>query len=143
MATRNFKALSHTQQKLQNVTTRVEQPFPAFEETRTFRQKVPTAVIILIARGVTEFVSDRAQEMVIRSGVIETICMKMQQNHDIASFSHSPDFARPEIRPQERLTWSVNPMNMPPNHVKRAAGMLGDSSSKASRDGKGEDLLEF
>jgi hypothetical protein len=44
---------------------------------RTFIQKVPTAVIILIARGVMEFGSSTAQEMFIGSGALYTICIEI------------------------------------------------------------------
>jgi hypothetical protein len=56
-----------THNHYENLSTLFKQYCPASEEMRTFIQKVPTAVIILIARRVTESGSGTAQETVIRS----------------------------------------------------------------------------
>jgi hypothetical protein len=65
MAAQNIKRLSHTREKVKTIETWLKDHFPATNEMTSFIQKVPTSVIILIARGVTEFGSGVRPELVV------------------------------------------------------------------------------
>jgi hypothetical protein len=67
MGAQNIKRLTHTGQKLKKIETLIRDRFPAPDEMRSFVQKVPTSVIVLIARGVNEFGSGIICEMVVGS----------------------------------------------------------------------------
>jgi hypothetical protein len=51
--------------KLKIITAWVQEHFPTPDEMRTFVQRVPTAIIVLIVRGVANFGNGKKEEMVL------------------------------------------------------------------------------
>jgi hypothetical protein len=73
MAAQNIKRFTHTREKIKTIETWLKDHFPATNEMTTFIQKIPTSVIILIARGVTEFGSGITPELIVGSEANQTV----------------------------------------------------------------------